>query len=707
MFENWPYTNFHDLNLDWILKTMREQVAEIKSKTDLINANTADIDELKRQTAELEDQIQSLIESGFSPSFAGDWDINTVYPKWSLVYVPASGTSYMAIQNVPAGIAITNTNYWQLTADYNAQFAQIETELEAINTILDNVKDKAGLPDVRNDLWLDPHIYVEQIIGTDTYRPQGSVIVKQNGVPYLFTIFFLDNATNDILAKINMNTGDIVATVTSYNFTHANSLTYSPNTDTIYIAGGAGTNNLYRISASSMAYLGVTVLPYPVNMVSYWNNKLWTATSITYHTIYSYDETDFTTVIDTININPGNSLWNDMYINDDYIYFSTLRDTDNACGVDGVAVYYHDGTIRGWSILPTSIEIESINEIDGEMYATFYTSYGMLGAYITPVETLKAVNRFMRSKPRRIATSLTNSRVYLDSTYTGNLIDGTSAHPFKRFALMIQCSYYTGYADLSIYVTGTFTNIFQFEHGNMNRTIRIVGTGTGTDSIGGFNGYNGNFELTNLTIADYAVANGSQGNLNFYNSTGEISDCNIVATNNTQGYGVYCNKSTVSLNNTTIATYKGVFSNLSSSIRIGEACTLTCSSNYYRIYKTGAIKLDGVPIAITTKLIENTSAEPNFTGTIYLEANDDFTRARTPGTYIAPTAPIGRTITGVPTTTHAFIIDVKQTLNGNNLVAEYYCPSDGERWINYFTSGAWKDWVQYTFVEPEIPAEEP
>lgn len=30
-FENYPYTNFHDLNLDWIIKTMKEQVADISN----------------------------------------------------------------------------------------------------------------------------------------------------------------------------------------------------------------------------------------------------------------------------------------------------------------------------------------------------------------------------------------------------------------------------------------------------------------------------------------------------------------------------------------------------------------------------------------------------------------------------------------------------------------------------------------------------
>ena len=31
VFEQFPYTNYHDLNLDWVLKTMREAVARVEA----------------------------------------------------------------------------------------------------------------------------------------------------------------------------------------------------------------------------------------------------------------------------------------------------------------------------------------------------------------------------------------------------------------------------------------------------------------------------------------------------------------------------------------------------------------------------------------------------------------------------------------------------------------------------------------------------
>jgi hypothetical protein len=38
VFEQFPYTNLHDLNLDWVLQTMREYVATIESLKTTVDA---------------------------------------------------------------------------------------------------------------------------------------------------------------------------------------------------------------------------------------------------------------------------------------------------------------------------------------------------------------------------------------------------------------------------------------------------------------------------------------------------------------------------------------------------------------------------------------------------------------------------------------------------------------------------------------------
>ncbi len=48
------------------------------------------------------------------PVVCGNWDINTDYEMLSIVLDTASKHSYISRKEVPAGIAITNPDYWTL-----------------------------------------------------------------------------------------------------------------------------------------------------------------------------------------------------------------------------------------------------------------------------------------------------------------------------------------------------------------------------------------------------------------------------------------------------------------------------------------------------------------------------------------------------------------------------------------------------------------
>lgn len=53
MFENFPYTNFHDLNLDWIVKLMKE-ISDAEGK------QNEDISSLKQRVTETEKWIDNF-----------------------------------------------------------------------------------------------------------------------------------------------------------------------------------------------------------------------------------------------------------------------------------------------------------------------------------------------------------------------------------------------------------------------------------------------------------------------------------------------------------------------------------------------------------------------------------------------------------------------------------------------------------------------
>lgn len=82
-----PYSDFHEMNLDWI------------------------ISEVKRVRGEM-----ASFEAVNKITYAGNWNISKQYAAWSIVYEPESKYLMLSVKPVPAGILITNTDYWMNVA---------------------------------------------------------------------------------------------------------------------------------------------------------------------------------------------------------------------------------------------------------------------------------------------------------------------------------------------------------------------------------------------------------------------------------------------------------------------------------------------------------------------------------------------------------------------------------------------------------------
>lgn len=83
-----PYSDFHEMNLDWILKAIKQIVAEMND-----------------------------FEAANSVSYEGVWDITKQYTAWSVVLAPDSYLK-IAIRAVPSGIDIDNESYWRLVSPF-------------------------------------------------------------------------------------------------------------------------------------------------------------------------------------------------------------------------------------------------------------------------------------------------------------------------------------------------------------------------------------------------------------------------------------------------------------------------------------------------------------------------------------------------------------------------------------------------------------
>ena len=74
------------------------------------------------------------IGARYVPLFASpiDWDSTQAYDALTIVYY--AGNSYTSRQAVPAGIQITNEDYWALTGNYNAQIEQYRSEVKTYDS---------------------------------------------------------------------------------------------------------------------------------------------------------------------------------------------------------------------------------------------------------------------------------------------------------------------------------------------------------------------------------------------------------------------------------------------------------------------------------------------------------------------------------------------------------------------------------------------
>lgn len=71
-----------------------------------------------------------------------DWDKTKSYEPLTIVYY--AGNSYTSKQTVPAGIDISNTTFWALTGNYNAQIEQYRNEVNVVSKKLTTVEGIAN-----------------------------------------------------------------------------------------------------------------------------------------------------------------------------------------------------------------------------------------------------------------------------------------------------------------------------------------------------------------------------------------------------------------------------------------------------------------------------------------------------------------------------------------------------------------------------------
>jgi len=96
-----PYSDFHEMNLDWLLKKVKELASEMQE-----------------------------FEAVNSVSNEGVWNIETPYTVWSIV--TSGNEAFISLKPVPAGILLSNTEYWRFIGIFKVDYSLNKDSVNAV-----------------------------------------------------------------------------------------------------------------------------------------------------------------------------------------------------------------------------------------------------------------------------------------------------------------------------------------------------------------------------------------------------------------------------------------------------------------------------------------------------------------------------------------------------------------------------------------------
>lgn len=212
MFDTkWPYTNFHELNLDWILETLKKQDVAI---ADFISLN--------------------------SITYANplQWDITRQYPK-NQVVLDTNGDGYLSVQPVPVGVEIDNTDYWTKIGNFSELWSTVKLAITAAD---EGLKTTASADRASGDLvWLNNTLYVCTTAITRGTEYGTSNTAKTTIDARLANLAQAVKTLQDNIADVNTalgnkidksTTGDLAQTVSGNFDIHAGAFSVAYNNNT-------------------------------------------------------------------------------------------------------------------------------------------------------------------------------------------------------------------------------------------------------------------------------------------------------------------------------------------------------------------------------------------------------------------------------------------------------------------------------------------
>ena len=158
-----PYTNFHDLNLDWIMEELNEFNTKLTNFVSLATIKYAD------------------------PIL---WDITSQYEA-NTVVVDSKGNAYLSVKPVPSGVSLDRTEFWTKIGNFDELWADVK---KAITPIDEGHSTTATAARAVNDLvWVNGALVrvTRAMIAGDAYVPGSNCASSSTNevLHYLITAF--------------------------------------------------------------------------------------------------------------------------------------------------------------------------------------------------------------------------------------------------------------------------------------------------------------------------------------------------------------------------------------------------------------------------------------------------------------------------------------------------------------------------------------
>ena len=158
-----PYTNFHDLNLDWIIEVLNE-------------FNTKLTDFVSLATIKYANPIQ--------------WNITNQY-ETNTVVMDSNGNAYLSVQPVPSGVSLDRTEFWTKIGNFDELWADVK---RAITPNDEGHRPTATAARAVNDLvWVEGALVrvTKAMNAGDAYVPDSNCVSSSTNevLHYLITAF--------------------------------------------------------------------------------------------------------------------------------------------------------------------------------------------------------------------------------------------------------------------------------------------------------------------------------------------------------------------------------------------------------------------------------------------------------------------------------------------------------------------------------------